>query len=96
MFKNLELLNGGSAVAINPEVIYVFGGNRNTGFQHDTDFALLINEVIEAKKKPSRVSAELVPTGGEKRAILSYAGTFKANSGVIHNNSIYFLRKDIY
>lgn len=95
-FKSLELLNGGSAVAINSEVIYIFGGNKSTGFQQDTDLALMINEIVEVKKKPSRVSGELIPTGGEKRNILSYAGVFKPNSGVVHNNSLYFLRKDIY
>lgn len=83
-------------MAINPEVIFIFGGNRSTGFQHDTDMALIMNEIVEVKKKPSRISAELVPTGGEKRSILSYAGTFKPNSGVIHKNNLYFLRKDIY
>ena len=93
---NVEYLNGGSAVAVNPDVIYIFGGQRHTNFQHDTSLALIINEITEAKKKPSRVSGELVPAGGEKRAILSSAGTFKPNSGVIHKDSIYFLRKDVF
>lgn len=95
-FKNLELLNGGSAVAINSDVIYIFGGKRHTNFQHDTDSALLISEITEVKKKPSRISAELVPTGSDKRVILSSAGSFKPNSGVIHKNSIYFLRDNIF
>ena len=82
--KAIQFLNGGSAVAINSDVIYIFGGERNTNFQHDTDFGILINEVTEVKKKPSRVSADLIPTGGEKRIILSYAGNFKPNSAVIH------------
>ena len=82
--KSIEFLNGGSAVAINSDVIYVFGGYRNTNFQHDTDFGILINEITEVKKKASRVSADLIPTGGDKRMILSFAGNFKPNSGVIH------------
>ena len=93
--KNVELLNGGSAVAINSDVIYIFGGKRNTGFQHDVDFALFVTDLVEIKKSPSRVSAELVPTGGEKRKALSFAGSFKANSGVVHGGSIYYLRSDI-
>ena len=90
------MLNGGSAVEINPNVIYIFGGKRNTGFQHDQDLVLLISDVIEVKKKPSRIVGELVPTGGDKRMILSCAGNFKPNSGVVHNNSLYFLRKNIF
>jgi hypothetical protein len=41
--KAINFLNGGSAVVINSDVIYVFGGTRSTDFQHDTDFGILLN-----------------------------------------------------